>query len=120
MSEPEVVLKVIKGEDKGQRWALSLGTEYNVGRSRTNEVKLNDKTVSGQHARVECTGGVWFIEDSGSKHGTYVNRQRIEGKKALFDRDIIRLGKTLIEFRECQVLSPEDEGEMESGIDMVG
>ena len=42
---------------------------------------LDDVTVSRDHAVLVRRGGAWFLDDSGSLNGTYVNRRRIESHK---------------------------------------
>jgi pSer/pThr/pTyr-binding forkhead associated (FHA) protein len=56
--------------------------------------------VSRIHAEIECVAGEWLIADDGlSSNGTFVNGQRIVGRRRLTDGDAIRLGATVILFR---------------------
>lgn len=96
MDAPRAQLAVIKGKDKGDRWFLDPGEYYAVGRAPENGIALDDQTISKRHAFVECVDGIWFIRDLGSKHGTWVNDEEVTDRRALFHRDIIRLGKTYL------------------------
>ncbi|HEX7678867.1 MAG TPA: FHA domain-containing protein, partial [Thermoanaerobaculia bacterium] len=54
------------------------------------------KTVSGRHARFFLDDGTWYIEDSGSRNGTFVGGQRLDPgtRRALTNGDVIGLGLT--------------------------
>ena len=56
------------------------------------EIFLDDVTVSRDHAVLVSRSGSWFLDDSGSLNGTYVNRRRIESHK-LEDGDELQVGK---------------------------
>jgi pSer/pThr/pTyr-binding forkhead associated (FHA) protein len=51
------------------------GERMTIGRSPEAEVFLDDVTVSREHATLVRRGGEWFLDDSGSLNGTYVNRR---------------------------------------------
>jgi hypothetical protein len=53
---------------------------------------IDDNSVSRVHALVECLGGAWFVEDLGSRNGTFVNGQRISGRRFVRPGDEIRFG----------------------------
>jgi hypothetical protein len=54
-----------------------LKPENTLGADPENDLVLNDKLVSGRHARLRWDGAGWWLEDQGSKNGTLVNGQRI-------------------------------------------
>jgi len=72
-----------------------------VGRSERADVAIDwDGEVSRLHAEIECAAGEWIVMDDGlSRNGTFVNGQRIAGRRRLRDGDAIRLGATVILFR---------------------
>lgn len=71
-----------------------------LGRDPANDIALEwDGEVSRVHAELEPVGGEWAIADDGlSRNGTYVNGQRVNGRRRLRDGDVVRLGRTLLSF----------------------
>jgi pSer/pThr/pTyr-binding forkhead associated (FHA) protein len=66
-----------------------------IGRAGDNTVVLGrDDFASARHARVEAQrDGLWLI-DLGSTNGTFVNGQRIDGRRRLRDGDVVKVGDT--------------------------
>jgi hypothetical protein len=75
----------------GQSFPLH-GERMTIGRSPEAAVFLDDVTVSRDHAVLVRRSGAWFLDDSGSLNGTYVNRRRIESHK-LEEGDELQIGK---------------------------
>jgi len=94
MSGYEVQLVVVAGPDKGKRWVLVPTIDYDIGRSGDNRIVLADGTVSKRHALIQFVDGIWFLQDLGSRHGVLVNDDAVTERKALFDKDVVRLGKS--------------------------
>lgn len=57
-----------------------------------------DIYIGRNHALIYYKKGRFYIVDLSSKNGTYVNNMRIEGMAEIFDRDIIKFGKTEFKF----------------------
>ena len=70
------------------------------GRSEDNVVPLpGDDYASGHHARVESgLDGTWIV-DLGSTNGTYVNGERVDGRRRLHEGDRLQIGDTELEYR---------------------
>jgi pSer/pThr/pTyr-binding forkhead associated (FHA) protein len=86
--------------------ALAPGEEHvldsaplTLGRSGDNDIPLpGDEFASSAHARLEPRrDGVW-IEDVGSTNGTFVNGERVEGRRRLSAGDVVRVGETDLRF----------------------
>jgi hypothetical protein len=75
----------------GQSFPLQ-GERLTIGRSPDAEIFLDDVTVSRDHAVLVRRSGAWYLDDSGSLNGTYVNRRRIDSHK-LEDGDELQVGK---------------------------
>ena len=67
-----------------------------LGRSTDADVHINDGSMSRRHARIVTRQGVWLIEDLGARNGTYVNGERIEGRRPLAIGDLVQMGATTI------------------------
>ena len=59
-----------------------------------------DGEVSRLHAQLESAAGEWLVVDDGlSRNGTFVNGQRVAGRRRLADGDAMRVGATVMLFR---------------------
>ncbi len=63
--------------------------ETRLGRALDNDAVLEGDGVSRYHARVTMDGGSCRIEDLGSKNGTMVNGQRLDGPRDLASGDTV-------------------------------
>ncbi len=85
------VLKSISGKMSGQLFPLDRDTTV-LGRERTCDVVLDDKTVGRRNARIVRSGNSYLIEDLGSRLGTRVNSQILIESRVLVDGDEIEVG----------------------------
>ncbi len=89
--EEEVAMLILqRGGQGGQRWRLDK-PEMLIGRSPECDIILPDRQVSRRHARVFRQGEEYFVEDLGSKNGTWVNGQPVHGAVRLQDGDEIQI-----------------------------
>ena len=65
------ILLVLKGAGVGARFLLD-AAETKIGRDTTNEIQLDDITVSRSHTMISKKDG-YHIKDLGSLNGTYLN-----------------------------------------------
>ncbi len=72
-----------------------------IGRSARSHVALAwDAEVSRLHATLEHVGDEWSLVDDGrSRNGSYIDGERVVGRRRLRDGDAIALGRTIIVFR---------------------
>jgi hypothetical protein len=62
-----------------------------VGRGARCDVALRGQRVSREHAALVQRGGAWWVEDLGSRNGTYCQGERVE-RRRLRDGDVLQLG----------------------------
>ena len=73
-----------------------------IGRGPGIDLRLDDdETVSQLHAELERLGRHWVVSDDGlSRHGSYLNGERLSGRCRLRDGDELRVGTTTLTFRQ--------------------
>jgi pSer/pThr/pTyr-binding forkhead associated (FHA) protein len=101
-------LRWVDAEGLQHELALSpLSPRVTVGRSPHADLALTwDEEVSRLHATVEWIGTHWTITDDGlSRNGTFLNGERISGRRRLRAGDSIRVGASQLSFRGTSGLS---------------
>ena len=88
--------------------------EVRIGRHPENDIQIDEISVSGRHALIEAVpnqhleGTVdYYISDSQSTNGTFVNDNRIVNRVRLNSHDLVRIGWNLFRFID------EDEQSLE-------
>lgn len=104
--------RLTASDGRGGQSVWELSTErarVTVGRSAENDVALtDDEEVSRLHAVFEHVAGHWTIVDDGlSRNGTYVNGDRLAGRRRLRPGDSIRVGGTALTFQEFGAAADE-------------
>jgi pSer/pThr/pTyr-binding forkhead associated (FHA) protein len=67
-----------------------------LGRDPSASIRLEEDSVSKQHARLSHENGVFHIEDLESSNGTFVNGRRVYRRTELRPGDLIRLGAVIL------------------------
>ncbi len=70
-----------------------------MGRSKENDLPIDDLSVSRKHAVLEREGNSFFITDLNSSNGTYVNSRKITEKTPIGMEDIIIVGRVHLSYR---------------------
>jgi DNA-binding NtrC family response regulator/pSer/pThr/pTyr-binding forkhead associated (FHA) protein len=87
---------VITIDDGGSRVIdLPEGVDVTFGRSRGATITLDSDKVSRMHARVRHINDAIEVEDLGSRNGTRVNGEKIEGPRRLVTGDEVSVGPIL-------------------------
>ncbi len=92
-----LLLHVIQGPDRGQKFELPTNEPQLIGRS-SEALPITDSTVSRRHAELTPDEGKWYLRDLDSANGTFVNGKRITELVVLSPGDQIRCGSTLLSF----------------------
>lgn len=80
------VLEVVKGLTPGRKFLVE-GQHAVLGRHPDCDVVLDVAAVSRHHAKIIHETGRYFLEDLGSRNGTFINGQMIHGRAALQEGD---------------------------------
>jgi pSer/pThr/pTyr-binding forkhead associated (FHA) protein len=98
-------------DDKQRIYALedAASRKITIGRGLANDIALHwDSGVSRVHTELERVSGHWTVVDDGlSRNGTFVNGERIGGRRRLRDGDTVRVGDTVLAYRTT---SPSESG----------
>lgn len=80
-----------------------------VGRGESADVRLGwDEEVSALHAQIDVVRGECTLVDDGlSRNGSYVNEERVHGRRHLRDGDALRFGRTAVTYRRPGDSAPE-------------
>lgn len=70
-----------------------------LGRGPDNHVVVNDQAASRRHALIGRSDDRYWIDDLGSRNGTWVNRDRVTESAKLEDGDEVFVGDTRFVFR---------------------
>src|SRR5688572_17399738 len=83
-----------------QEYALTEGNHV-IGRGHDVAVRLYTPLMSRHHARIRVRGNQLTLEDLGSKNGTLVNDERVNGTVELHSGDAIHVGGELLVVRSA-------------------
>ncbi|MBW7472625.1 FHA domain-containing protein [Marinobacter sp. M216] len=85
-----------------------------IGRRTDNDIQIDEISVSGHHAVIEAVPNAYlegtidyYITDSDSTNGTFVNDIRVESRQRLNSNDMVRVGWNQFRFID------EDENALE-------
>jgi pSer/pThr/pTyr-binding forkhead associated (FHA) protein len=91
------------GDGRHRLHVLGEGQEkVTLGRRTSADVPLPwDEEVSRLHAELVRTGDDWTVSDDGlSLNGSFVNGEPVGGRRRLRDGDAVRVGATVLVFRD--------------------
>ncbi len=89
------VLTVLTGGASGKQFKVSKGTAV-IGRAPTVELRVEDDGISRTHARIRAETGRAWVEDMGSRNGTFVNGAKVTNPVELRDGDKIQVGRSTV------------------------
>ena len=83
------VLVALQGPLEGRRWIIKNTLE--IGRDEDCTISIEDRQVSRHHARVFIRGGVVYLQDLGSKNGTFFEGEQVKDELRLSDGDTVQI-----------------------------
>lgn len=119
-------LLLLTGPQAGRRHEVA--GEVLIGRSPSCTIALEDSKVSRRHVRLSIDGGQARVMDLGSRNGTLVNGEKLDGELLLLPGDRLQIGESTVVFEPSSAASLSDreaEGEVhgapvEELIDVAG
>jgi pSer/pThr/pTyr-binding forkhead associated (FHA) protein len=91
-SGQNAILWIRGGHDNGKNIVLSADMTL-IGRDPSNHVVVDEIPVSRRHAGIRMDRNGYWLEDFGSRNGTFVNGEEVEGEgRELRNMDRIELG----------------------------
>ncbi|MGN0455305.1 MAG: FtsW/RodA/SpoVE family cell cycle protein [Acutalibacteraceae bacterium] len=77
--------------------------ENSIGRAKRNDIVIaDDPSVSREHCVILRRKEGWFISDTGSKTGTFVNGEQTQGRVPVYINDEIRIGRDTFVLKRAQ------------------
>ena len=93
MEEAGPTFQIAIVDDEGQVTSVPLmRDEFTVGRKEGNVIRLTERNVSRNHARIMRENSRFYLNDLSSYNGTRLNGRRIRGKMPLSPGDEIGIG----------------------------
>ncbi len=90
-------LRVVQGSRMGELHEL-VSDRLVLGRHPSCEVVLENAVISRQHARMLRQGDSYVIEDLGSRNGTFVNGEKVNGLQLVKENDRIRICDIVLQY----------------------
>jgi diguanylate cyclase (GGDEF)-like protein len=92
----DACIVVIYGTELGRRVQLGKAP-FEIGRSSSNDLFIDQESISRHHARISFDGTSYWVADLGSTNGTYVNDELVREQR-LRDGDQVRIGRSILKF----------------------
>ncbi len=113
----QVKLKVIGGKNDGREIKISV-PEFVIGRGEGAHLRPQSDLISRKHTAILVVEGKVICKDLGSRNGSYVNGERVEGERQLKVGDRLRVGRlqfeVLIDLTVAGAKKPRVEGVKEA------
>ncbi len=95
-------------EHAGTKTQLTIShVPFTIGRKNDKDLVIPDPRVSRDHAQIESVGVEYWISDQGSRHGTFLNGERVE-RQRLKKNDRLEFGAR--DGGAVVVFDPEEAG----------
>ena len=92
-------LIVLNGPQKNDYYPLGRRTNV-IGRNEALMIQILDERVSRKHLQIsyDKDKGAYYALDMSSRHGVFINGNKISGQTPLADNDQIAIGSTTLWF----------------------
>ena len=93
--------RLVVHEPGGVTSSVQVDGDVQIGRDAGMAVVLVDGKVSRHHATIAREADDWIVTDAESRHGTFVNGERIT-RHTLRDGDQLQIGSTVLRFEQVE------------------
>lgn len=110
-------LRGLNGQVQGEAYEIPPGRLVRLGRGSSNEIDLHETDVSHRHAVLSVSKEGLWLEDLGSRNGTFVNGTRLREPVLLNENDLIQIAH--LQFRvssEPSVVAQPLHGAVSAGV----
>jgi VWFA-related protein len=83
-----------RGTHPGKQFMLH-GADTTIGRAGTNDVVVDDPTVSRQQAKIKLEGKEYFLYDLATTNPCRVNGKEVKGRRRIAENDRIEMGNAV-------------------------
>ncbi len=107
-------------DDQGEKTLVNLvRDEYTIGRAETNTIRLTERNISREHARLFRRDDDWFLADRDSYNGAYVNGARVVDPVRVAHGDLVQLGDYRLEVVDEALAASRTHPTMRDGLATV-
>ena len=103
-------------DEEGKRTTVPLSRDdYSIGRKEGNTIRLTERNVSREHARIRRengAGSLYWIEDRESYNGVYVNGLRVAEPQKLEHGDLVQVGDYRVVINDDDALVEEPAADL--------
>jgi pSer/pThr/pTyr-binding forkhead associated (FHA) protein len=104
-------MKLLIEDDEGHRTVVPvIHEEITIGRREGHTVRLTERNVSRDHARIVREEDQVYIEDIDARYGVELNGSQIDGRMPFNEGDVVHIGDYRLTLR------PEDVQDTESAV----
>lgn len=105
------MLKILieDSEGKSKIAPINPDTDITIGRKEGNSIRLKERNVSRQHARIYSTPDGLFIEPVAARYGLKVNSTKIDGPTQLALGDEVQIGDYRLYIQDEDQINPRDQ-----------
>lgn len=89
--QKQIMAMLVNRKRPQERYDVTASTD--IGRATTNQVILNNATVSRQHAKIKFERDDFYLYDLGSANHSYVNEKQVTDPMVIKDGDVVRFGE---------------------------
>jgi predicted component of type VI protein secretion system len=108
----QVTLRVVGGKNDGRDIKIAV-PRFIIGRGEQAHLRPSSDLISRQHCAINIADGKVTIEDLGSRNGTFVNEEPLNGAHVAKVGDVLKVGRlqfeVLIDYAKPGVKKPRVE-----------